>query len=50
MWPLYLYAAGGFLTAVGIISIKNALEVGLFWPAIVSWLSVNLASERLFST
>ena len=58
MWPLYLYAAGGIVTAAGemycghlnddgVISIKNVLEVGLMWPAIVSWLGVNLAAELL---
>jgi hypothetical protein len=57
MWPLYLYAAGGVLTAAGelycghlnddgIISIKNVLEVGLFWPAIVTWFGVNLTAEH----
>jgi len=55
MWPLYLYAAGaagelycGHLNDDGIISIKNVLEVGLFWPAIVTWFGVDLTAEHLF--
>jgi hypothetical protein len=58
MYPLYLYAAGGFLAAAGelycgylngegIISLKNAAEVGLMWPAVACWLGLNLAAEAI---
>ncbi len=60
MLPLYLYAAGGVLTMAGElyyghlngnkdISISKTIETGLIWPAIATWLGVNLAAESLFS-
>lgn len=59
MLPLYLYAAGGILTMAGElycgylngnnnISISKTIHAGLIWPAIVSWLGVNLTAERMF--
>jgi hypothetical protein len=61
MWPLYLYAAGGFLTAAGELycgylnrngdlSISKTIEAGLIWPAIVTWMGINLTAERLFGS
>lgn len=58
MLPLYLYAAGGVLTMAGElycgrsngndIFISKTIEAGLIWPAIATWLGVNLAAESVF--
>jgi hypothetical protein len=56
MYPLYVYAAGGILTMAGELycgylngngdlSISKTIEAGLIWPAIVTWLGINLTAE-----
>lgn len=58
MYPLYIYAAGGILTMAGEmycghlngdgdLSISKTIEAGLIWPAIVTWLGINLTAEAI---
>jgi hypothetical protein len=60
MLPVYIYMVGGVLTATGElycgylngecnISIKNVLEVGVMWPAVVAWIGSNLLAEKVFN-
>jgi hypothetical protein len=59
MYAYYAYAIGGVLTMAGElycgylngndgnISIGKTIEAGLIWPAIVTWLGVNLAAKAI---